>query len=474
MPDKSFEQQVREELSGLRIKPNDAVWQTVAASLQQKRKRRWAIWMITLLIGLSGAGFWLFFREQNDQKITATLQQPDTLQEKNDLPIKQKNSNQQDTINLIPLNSESVQTNAGRTVGKQHQVAEVVRISAKVADRPNDITEKKESVKVETNQNTSDIGLIKQQIIEPIASVPLKKDSIALIPKETKENESSENIEQPTREALKAMDSSITVNDTSGINTVIKKQQAKKWNWSGELVIGRSGIRNSLGSLFEGSSGAMYNNFLGSGIPTTSSPGSIPINLVRPKVQDHFSFGASVEMSKAIGKKQKNSLGIQIGYQLYQTKYRVGSANSGTLQFSNVNRANESNVYYGVRDSVNYIASYHFIRLGLQWYRSLNWLKKAELRWYAGMGTNIMLSGNGLHVGVANNSIYYFKNRSLLQTIQLDALTGLEIGIGKQKRLYVGPQLQYMLSNLSKQNGVNQHLYRPSIKMSLLLSKSKK
>lgn len=251
-------------------------------------------------------------------------------------------------------------------------------------------------------------------------------------------------------------------------------KKVSQWNWKTELLIGKSGIRNSLGSLFEGSSNAAYNNFVGSGLSTTASPGSGPFNMIRPKVQDHFSFGASVEMSKTIGKKKKNSLGIQVGYQLYQTKYRIGSSNSGTLQFSNVNRANESNVYYGVRDSVNYIASYHFIRLGLQWYRSLNWLKQTELRWYAGVGTNLLVSSNGLHVGIANNNIYYFKNRSLLRNMQFDAVTGLEIGIGKQKRLFVGPQIHYMLSNLSKQSGFNQHLYRPSIKMSLLLSKSKK
>lgn len=471
MPDKSFEEQVREELSGLRIQPNTAVWEAVAGSLQKKRKRRWALWMITLFTGLSGAGFWFFLPEQNDQKITATLQQPATFNKNKELPIKQKNIDQQKGIVSISPTLESVQTNTD-PIEKKHQVAEVIRMSAKAADEVNNIIRKKEDIKVDITQNTSNISSVNQQTTEPITSVPLKKDSVALIPKETKEDESSENLEKPIREPLKAVDSSSTVNDTSSINTVIKKQPAKKWNWRSELVIGRSGIRNSLGSLFEGSSGAMYNNFLGSGVPTTTSPGSIPINLVRPKVQDHFSFGASVEMSKTIGK--KNSLGIQIGYQLYQTKYRVGTTNTGTLQFSNVSRANESNIYYGVRDSANYIASYHFIRLGLQWYRSLNWLNKAELRWYAGIGTNIMLSGNGLHVGIANSNIYYFKNRSLLRTIQLDAITGIEIGIGKQKRLFVGPQVQYMLNNLSKQNGINQHLYRPSIKMSWLLSKDRK
>lgn len=473
MPDKSFEEQVREELSGLRIQPNTAVWETVAGSLQKKRKRRWAIWMVTLLIGLSGAGFWLFLPEQNDQKITATSQQPATFNQDKALPKKQNNTDQQKTITSIPLTSKSVKTNID-DIEKQRKVDEVIHLSTKASDKTHNISPQKEDVKIQTAQNTNEISSLKQDGSNLITSVPLKRDTVALTPKETKENVLPENVVEPTKEQIQVVDSSGTFNDTSGGTAITKNQQEKKWNWKAELIVGRSGIRNSLGSLFEGSSSAVYNNFLGSVFPTSPSPGSGAVSLVRPKVQDHFSFGASVEMSKTIGKKKKNSLGIQIGYQLYQTKYRVGSTNSGTLQFSNVNRSNESNVYYGVRDSVNYIASYHFIRLGLQWYRSLNWLKKTELRWYAGMGTNIMLSGNSLHVGIANNNIYYFKNRSLLRTIQLDAVTGLEIGIGKQKRLFVGPQLQYMMSNLSKQNGINQHLYRPSIKMSWLLSKGKR
>ena len=70
MSDKSFEQQVREELSGLRIKPDAAVWEVVAASLQKKRKRRWTIWLFSLLAGLSGAGFWFFLSPQNTTSVS--------------------------------------------------------------------------------------------------------------------------------------------------------------------------------------------------------------------------------------------------------------------------------------------------------------------------------------------------------------------------------------------------------------------
>ena len=56
MSDKSFEQQVKEELSDLRIKPNAAVWESVSASLQKERKRRWAIWLLVLLVTDSQVG----------------------------------------------------------------------------------------------------------------------------------------------------------------------------------------------------------------------------------------------------------------------------------------------------------------------------------------------------------------------------------------------------------------------------------
>ena len=457
MPNKSFEEQVREELSGLRIKPDDVVWQSVAASLQQKRRRRWAIWLLTLLVGLSGASFWLFIAHKEETPATSQSAQPTTTQ------------------GIIPK-KESAQINPSANSSSPLPEAAIHN------------TFRQKNNQIDAGINSTDFLLStktknKKEFIQPTV---LEMDSSTLS-LNVKPEQTDLSITHPKKDSVRVIPEIIGISETASIGllqydtvavinqeTLTQPKKVSQWNWKAELLIGKSGIRNSLGSLFEGSSNAAYNNFVGSGLSTTASPGSGPFNMIRPKVQDHFSFGASVEMSKTIGKKKKNSLGIQVGYQLYQTKYRIGSSNSGTLQFSNVNRANESNVYYGVRDSVNYIASYHFIRLGLQWYRSLNWLKQTELRWYAGVGTNLLVSSNGLHVGIANNNIYYFKNRSLLRNMQFDAVTGLEIGIGKQKRLFVGPQIHYMLSNVSKQSGFNQHLYRPSIKMSLLLSKSKK
>lgn len=460
MPNKSFEEQVREELSGLRIKPNDVVWQSVAASLQQKRRRRWAIWLLTLLIGLSSASFWLLIASK--EETSKSLQSSQLKTKQGIIQNTEAAKINPSTKTSSPLPESLIPITNRTTHQKNNQADETVIPTDLLVSTKT--TNKNELVSVSSQEiasSTLSMNANTEQADLPITHS--KNDSVLIIPEII-------GISETATIGLLQYDTIAVIAQ----ETLTHSKKVSQWNWKAELLIGKSGIRNSLGSLFEGSSNAAYNNFIGSGLSTTASPGSGPINLIRPKVQDHFSFGTSVEMSKTIGKEKKNSLGIQVGYQLYQTKYRIGGINSGTLQFSNVNRSNESNVYYGVRDSVNYIASYHFIRLGLQWYRSLKWLKQTELRWYAGVGANLMVSSNGLHVGITNNNIYYFKNRSLLRNMQFDAVTGLEIGIGKQKRLFVGPQIHYMLSNVSKQNGFNQHLYRPSIKMSLLLSKSKK
>ncbi|MBL0883286.1 MAG: hypothetical protein IBJ16_08095 [Chitinophagaceae bacterium] len=452
MPDKSFEEQVREELSDLRIKPNDTLWESVAASLQQKRRRRWAVWLFTLLVGLSGASFWLLIARKEETPVTSQSAQTTITQ--GIIPKKERAK-----INPSANSSSSLPEAAIHNTIRQKNNQIDAGITSTDFPLSTKMKNKKEFIQptvLEMDSSTSSLN-VKPEQTDLFITHP-KKDSVWVIPEII-------GVSEIAIIGLLQYDSATVI--TQEILTQPKK--ASRWNWKAELLIGNSGIRNSLGSLFEGSSNAIYNNFLSSGLSTTAFPGSGTINLIKPKVQDHFSFGTTVEISKSIGKKKKNSLGIQVGYQLYQTKYRIGSSNSGTLQFSNVNRANESNVYYGVSDSINYIASYHFIRLGLQWYRSLNWLKQIEFRWYGGIGSNLMLSSNGLHVGIANNNIYYFKNRSLLRNMQFDAVTGLEIGIGKDKRLFVGPQIHYMLSNVSKQNGFNQHLYRPSFKMAYRL-----
>lgn len=466
MPDKSFEEQVREELSGLRIKPDDAVWESVAASLQQKRRRRWAIWLLTLLVGLSGASFWFLIEQQEDT--SASLPSAHSKISQHIIP-------KLDIAEIKPSKKNSLPSSEKEIGNTEITIPKKINQSNSVL-KPTDLlasTKQKKNTnpKAVTQSSVPEIVVaqssadIKSEQTE-LSITSLAKDSAVSIPE----------IIGNTEQALIGILQYDTIPSLTQekLSQSSQPQKSSKWTWRVALQAGQSGIRNSWASLFRFNSAGSYGGFFNNNSsPTSPVTGSGSIGSTRIQSKDHFSMGMSIEMTKTFGKKKKNGIGLQLGYDLYQTRTRVGNTNTGTLQFSNVNRSNEAAVYYGVNDSANYIASYHFIRLGVQYYRSLSWISKVDLRWYVGMGVNTMLSGNGLHLGSANNSIYYFRNRSLLQATQLDVTTGFEVALGKSTRLFIAPQAQYMLSNLSKQAGVSQHLFRPSIKFSWQLSKNK-
>lgn len=466
MPNKSFEEQVREELSGLRIKPNDAIWESVAASLQQKRKRRWAIWFLTLLVGLSGASFWFFIEQQPltsasvKSKITSDTQKKSSIAD--DLEIKASIKNSPKSSDNEILSQINI---PDRRVRLASPVSNTFLQPAAKAKKINVQKELPQSV-VPVSDTLSSSMIVDANSVATATQVSTpQKDSQFVIPSIVGISEKAviDSVQNKTVLSVSR--------DT--VSPSYKQKKISKWKWRLAVQGGQSGVRNSWGSLFRANSADAYTGFFtSSNLPSSPSTGAGSFASSRIKSNDHLSLGVSIEMIRTFGKKKKNSVGLQLGYDLYQTLTRIGNSNTGTLQFSNVNRANESSVYYGVNDSANYIASYHFIRLGVQYYRSLKWIPKTDLRWYAGIGFNTMISGNGLHLGTANNNLYYFKNRSLLRTAQLDITTGIEFALGKHKRLFVAPQAMYMLSNISKQAGVNQHLFRPTIKVAWQLSKN--
>jgi len=466
MPNKSFEEQVREELSGLRIKPNDAVWETVAASLQQKRKRRWAIWLLTLLVGLSGASFWLLLEPSSQTLISSKSIHSDSAQQK--IPKVGNSAIKESTKGSSNVSEEEKLDYKGTSLKKKESsvpISTSIKLEASTKQQKDNIQKELIQSSVLVNDITTSASSKQLNTVQPLSPVSTTKKDSGLIIHEIVGISETASIGQLQYDTA----TSVSIDTQKKAD---KQKKAPHWKWRFAVQGGKSGIRNSLGSLLSSTTADSYSGFFSNANPNSPQTGTASLFPSRIQSKDHFSAGISIEMIRTIGKKKKNSIGLQLGYDLYQTRTRIGNINSGTLQFSNVNRSNEAAVYYGVNDSANYIASYHFIRLGVNFYRSLNWIRKVNLRWYGGIGSNTMISGNGLHLGTANNNIYYFKNRSLLQTVQLDFSSGFEMALGKQKRLFVAPQVQYMLSNLSKQAGVNQHLFRPSIKLSWQLSKN--
>lgn len=488
MSDKSFEQQVREELSDLRMKPNAAVWESVAASLRKEHKRRWVLWIIILLTGLAGAGFWYLIQKQPLKQELTNKNQPkqhrSSLEQAGPLPEKQGIIVSANAKKATAIQEQTVKASLSSNI--THQANQVKRVITQQPLYQKNIVTSDEKARPVTPAVKADVqqpekGLkslnvvVKTNTVEN-AGLPLKtisaegelvrKDTSSLIRvlEDKKDTVISFEKIEPVKPVL--TDSAVTKN---------KPGKTNKWQWRISFSAGTSGVRNSIRSLLEQTNSRAYANaFSGNSAPVSGMPGTgSGSNMVSPVVRDAFSFASSIEVVRKMGKKEQHALGLTAGYYLYTTRTGVGSLNTGTVQFSNVNASNDENKYYGVKDSASYTSYYHFFQFGLRYYQSLKWFKKINLQWYGGIGVNALLGSNGLHLGSTSSGAYLFENRSLLRSIQMDISGGFDFGLGKTKQVYLGPQVQYMLSNLSKQPGVNQHLFRPSVRLSFLLDKRK-
>lgn len=491
MSDKSFEQQVREELSDLRMKPDAAVWESVAASLQKERKRRWVLWMVILLTVLSGATFWWHTGEQtsnheiskniqpqhNAENVPAqkgsTVEEPveasaTEQQNHNDLLLPaQKREKEKQEPDAIALNRPAVKPLSDRpslyqksvlqreNTNTTEQVTEGAEQQSKDKLIAADIIVKKNADEKADPSVQASVQGSKQIVADTLSSIPthsVKTDSLTI--------------------AVQTAMVPSSFSDT--MPSADKKIKTNKWQWRIAFNAGTSGLRNSLRSLLEPTNSRAYENaFLGTASAGPGGGSGSGAMSTKPVVRDAFAFATSFEAYKKMGKKEQHALGITAGYQMYSIRTGVGSINTGTVRFSNVNADNDANRYFSVKDSASYQSYYHFLQFGMLYYRSLKWWKKTDLQLYGGMGINALVASNGLHLGSTSTGTYLFENRSLLRTIQVDLSGGFDVSIGKTKQLFLGPQIQYMLSNLSRQSGVNQHLFRPSLRVSFRLDKRK-
>lgn len=487
MSDKSFEQQVREELSDLRIKPNAAVWDSVAASLKKEKKRRWALWMFFLLAGLSVASLWWMSQFNNKEEVISQQKhatEPKHNTETNSMPP----ATLQPGIEKTDIVTGNIQSAKNLTAKSRANFNGSNITSKSLADAP--------VGKIESTL-TKD-GLITQiPVTEKLPGRKWMDTSLNKIAteKETREETFTNTITTGTTDLsantstqdIHNADSTIAQQKnesqrlTENVDSVVTKNETKKnkWQWRAGTNLGVSGIRNSLGSLFEKTNENAYNNaYMGNASPITGPPGSsgsVGSGNNKPVVRDAYSFGAFLELARPFGKRLQHAISFTSGYQLYTTRTGIGAFNNDTAQSNNPNRSNEASSYYSIKDSASYTSNYHFLQLGIRYAHRLNWFKKTEMHWYGGIGANILIAGNGLHLGYhGSGGTYLFQNKSLIRSVQMDISVGIDIGLGKTKTIYVGPQVQYFLSNLSKQPGVNQHLFRPSIKMAVNINRINK
>lgn len=464
MADKSFEQRVQEQLEGLHMKPDASVWQEVEAVLRRERKHRWLIWIFLLVAGCGGASFWAYYqfvqpRQEHEIVIakpiintgkSQTLSPSAAITEKN----RATDSLQVHATVKGQVADKTEQTGLSYPMPVIKHNKHIVKPSTPALKEPDT---KDNNIAIDPKQETSVITPETNKIINN-ETVTLPTQTITIPAIDTGKGVDKEVVATQ----IKQPESPVPVADLPG--SVIAKNKKSKWRWNIAVDGGISGIRKSL-FMQKVTPADVY----ASSPSTGNISGAAQPGLKIPVSKDALSFGIQLQAIRAIGKKQ--SIGISLGYSLFQTTTSVGSSVDSTVFFSGYNMYNTNGYYYRSTDSIDYTNQYHFLQTGVDLYRDMKLFKKISTRWQLGTGLNFLISTNALHYDAGTGRL--FRNNSLMQKMQVHFSAGFDVAIGKQPFLYVGPHWQYFISDLTKISGSNQHLFLSSLRAAFILPEKK-
>lgn len=458
MADRSFEEQVREEMAGLLIRPGAAVWEKLEADLTRKKKRRGLIWFVFAGLGiLLLSAVW--YNMQEIQPITKALQANLVSGRGSVSPKKEVRATQLDSNNAVTIHDKDnreqpamIQDKAEtaatfyKAVTDRKQVKQVLPVSA-------DITEMSTR---ETKTNSS--VTVADAIVSKADSVMAVADMVTQVPKE----DISDSVF--TAPFVKTVLTSDTMNN--GIDAQTKKEKAlakKRWQLSLALTGGISGMRKLPGQTL------VYQSSI-----SNPSTGGLPggnNNYKVPSLRDAGSYGVTLLADKQLSKRY--GVGISLGYESYRSKTSVGKRVDSSLQSSFYAIAADQRFYYISTDSVPYVNRFHFAQASVSGYATYAMGKSLQLRWELGLGLSALLGSNALHYDNARGVL--FTNRSLLRTLQWNLSTGVELGFGKQPFLFLGPQITWFIqSPYTDPGSANQHLFRSALRARMVLGKKRK
>lgn len=467
MADRSFEQQVREELSGLRISPDDAVWTGIESALRKEKKRRfiWLLFVSGMFAGLIVAGYFYTTGRQDTSSFVKN-----NVQSRNSITLQHDSISQTtEGISEQQIHKEQITGASGKEQAQAVTTPIIMKPSIKF------LTRKDEAISSNGNQPVvkGTVHSIKTKEADKLFS---DKEDIAVSGQEKIVQPSVSSVESSTaskdslvNEKISALLSQKTSDSSADKRLAVasapdKKQisKSKKWQWSFHAAIGYG--KPVAPFIIVRKTYTAANN---SGLPATG--GQLSNNTAEPVVQGKPALQAGMEISRPLGKKMR--WGIVLDYQLYQTSTQTGSRVDSTAFFASYSAYSNNGYYYMLGSSSVYRSFYHMLYTGVNLYRNSRFFQLPS-RWQAGMGVQMLVATNALLYDV--NSGRLFSDNSLLAKIQPQVSLGFDVALGKHSGVYVGPSVQYTVSRLSRTGAADKHLFFAGAKLSWLLPEKKK
>ncbi len=452
-----FEKSVREKMEELKFVPTAPVWTGIEAQIRRKKDRRWLIiWLPLLCLLLAGGIFWINnTRQQKDAVVPANETSTQASYQEKQFSSEPSSINADANKNSGILNT-TTEKNKEQSAGKIGFDQQAVLISEKKFTSPKNLVDlgdrssHKEISHVQKTKVQSNSNVNKLTINEEASDLLIDKQKTLADPKEIFAEKKI--MDAKSEDDTVAKKEEILIADSLNTKEPVQKQlkTGQKWKFVVIAQVGKSGIGEGLN--FGGQKEALDPLVSNPNIPFASADhGNAPR-------KEGLSFSAGMAVSKEIRRRLSFSTGIQYSY--YSNTMRIGedslSSSTGIRYYLSATPNNSS----------DYKNSFHFISLPV----ALEWqiFNRLPLNIRGGLSLQQMISSHALVYSASSQA--YVSDRKAFNQMQLFSQLGLNYGfrLRNKSTLQVGPQIQYGLSKMEKNNG-NKHLYQVGLNARIVL-----
>ena len=201
------------------------------------------------------------------------------------------------------------------------------------------------------------------------------------------------------------------------------------------------------------------------------NPGPSNVRRYPSEITKGASFNAGGYISRDMGHRLRLKLGLN--YEYYSYNIKTGARIDSNKSINQGAFMNIVETYYQAGATNNYTNKYHYISLpiSLQW--RVNKHPKYGVVWENGISIAQLLHSNALQFDGISGS--YYVDNSLLRKTQILFGSSLlfDLKMKNNQQLYVGPYVQYGLTNMIKSDGDNsKHLRYAGVKLMLGFNKN--
>jgi len=514
MSDHEFERRVRQELNDLKITPSGSSWVRIEEELSQRPRKRPLLWVPLVVLGLAGAGYFIFDKPSGQQvspvtstastrSKTKTAARPaetgliagekaigneknikDQTDGSNSLPEAAPpeaghtggSSGDAGTRGNQPLAGQSDQTKANlnsktRVSSKERftQLSKPSERQISLLKRGHQQIEKSSSAQLTSGNRHDDENALSDAVVEDmLSSSENVNPGIAKVRPAIESNMSPRfNMTTLNNYQLSAIGDEVGSLSGSAYPTLFgpataapsKGSFVKKSKWSyaltasaGSTMIGEGSLDFKNSSIQDVSQQALQPNYA----PTGPTPGPYKPSSIRPGLG--YSVGGVVQRRLS----NRFSVSAGLNYTRLTTFSKVGERVNEPIPVTNsVSGPIVVTSFFRFQDNVpkEYVNKYHFIELPVTLHTKLINSRTLPLYWNAGFSLSRLLTSNSLLFD-GNNGVYY-RDKNLLNQTQAALSTGFSVAVFNRSRhpLMIGPSLKYHLTTILKKDvSGNKHL----------------